>query len=28
VMHFLFSLLWLFLTAVFGLAAFGHLKAE
>jgi hypothetical protein len=28
VMHFLFSLLWFFLTAVFGLAAFGHLKAE
>jgi hypothetical protein len=25
VMHFLFSLLWFFLTAVFGLAAFGHL---
>jgi len=27
-MHILFSLLWLFLTAVFGFAAFGHLPAE
>ena len=28
VMHFLFSALWLFLSAVFGFAAFGHVPAE